>query len=82
MARWRSWVSRAGCKNWLDERPHPRVLQRIAVCYLITMAVFLRTGIRGQAGWIAGLLLGYWALMAFAPFPVNIAGETQGRPDC
>ena len=55
----------------------PGVLQRIAVCYLVTIAIFLRTGIRGQVGWIAGLLLGYWALMQFAPFPVNVHGETR-----
>jgi predicted acyltransferase len=55
----------------------PGVLQRIAVCYLITMAVFLRTGVRGQVGWVAGLLLGYWALMQFAPFPVNVHGEAR-----
>lgn len=36
----------------------PGVLQRIAVCYLLTTAIFLRAGIRGQIGWLAGLLLG------------------------
>lgn len=55
----------------------PGVLQRIAVCYLIAMVIFLRTGIRGQIYWTVALLLGYWLLMAFAPFPVNVHGETR-----
>lgn len=55
----------------------PGVLQRIAVCYLIAMAVFLRTGVRGQIYWTVALLLGYWLLMALAPFPVNVHGETR-----
>jgi predicted acyltransferase len=63
--------------NMLTNVRIPGVLQRIAVCYLVTMAIFLRTGVRGQVGWIAGLLLGYWALMAFVPFPVNVHGQAR-----
>ena len=55
----------------------PGVLQRIAVCYLSATLIFLRTGVRGQVIWTAGLLLGYWLLMAFAPFPVNVHGQTR-----
>ncbi len=55
----------------------PGVLQRIAVCYLIAMLIFLRTGIRGQIYWTVALLAGYWLLMAFAPFPVNVHGEAR-----
>lgn len=47
----------------------PGVLQRIALCYLAASAIFLRTSWRGQAGWTAGLLVGYWALLVFIPVP-------------
>lgn len=70
-----------GFKEWLHYAATnvriPGVLQRIAVCYLVTMAIFLTVRIRGQIAWIAGLLLGYWALMAFVPFPVTVDGETR-----
>ncbi len=66
-----------GLHNWLMNVRMPGVLQRIAVCYLATMAIFLTSRLRGQIAWIAGLLLGYWALMQFEPFPVNVHGETR-----
>jgi predicted acyltransferase len=73
-------LSRLGVAGWLHNYLTnvrlPGVLQRIAVCYLIATLIFLRTGIRGQVIWTAGLLLGYWLLMAFAPFPVNVHGQT------
>lgn len=40
------------------------VLQRIAICYAINAFLFLYTGIRTQLITAAGLLLGYWAIMA------------------
>ncbi|MGA2436359.1 MAG: DUF5009 domain-containing protein [Bryobacteraceae bacterium] len=52
----------------------PGVLQRIAVCYLIAAAIFLRTSWRGQVAWIAGLLAGYWVLMTLVPVPGYGAG--------
>lgn len=55
----------------------PGVLQRIAICYLIAFAIFLRTSIRGQVIWTGIFLAGYWLLMAFAPFPVDVHGETR-----
>ena len=59
----------------------PGVLQRIAVCYLVASAVFLRTTWRGQAVWAAGLLLGYWVLLLLVPVPGYGAGvlEPQGN---
>jgi predicted acyltransferase len=45
------------------------VLQRIAICYGIAAFVVLHTGWRGQAGVIAALLLGYWALLALVVAP-------------
>ena len=52
----------------------PGVLQRIGVCYLVAGAIFLRTTWKGQLGWAAGLLLGYWALLALVPVPGYGAG--------
>ncbi len=51
------------------------VLQRIAICYLIVVAIYLTTGIRGQILWIIGLLSSYWLLMAFVPVPGFGAGR-------
>ena len=51
------------------------VLQRIAICYLCATAIYLSTGIRGQIAWTFGLLVGYWALMAFAPVPGHGSGH-------
>lgn len=52
----------------------PGVLQRIALCYLATGAIFLRTGVRGQALWAAGLLLAYGLMLKLVPVPGFGAG--------
>lgn len=52
----------------------PGVLQRIAVCYLVASAIFLRTTWRGQLTWAVALLLGYWALLKLVPVPGYGAG--------
>jgi len=51
------------------------VLQRIAICYLITAAIFLTTRLRGQIAWIVSLMAVYWLLMAFFPVPGYGAGR-------
>ncbi|HXI43351.1 MAG TPA: DUF5009 domain-containing protein [Bryobacteraceae bacterium] len=51
------------------------VLQRIAICYFIAVAIYLFTGIRGQIVWIVSLLAGYWLLMALVPVPGYGAGR-------
>ena len=51
------------------------VLQRIAICYLAAVAIYLTTKLRGQILWLIGLLAGYWILMAFAPVPGYGAGR-------
>jgi predicted acyltransferase len=43
------------------------VLQRIAICYLAAVAIFLTTRARGQILWIAGLLVSYWMIIFYAP---------------
>ena len=47
----------------------PGVLQRIAVCYLITSLVFLHTNWKQQTAIAIGLLLLYWLLMTIVPVP-------------
>jgi predicted acyltransferase len=51
------------------------VLQRIAICYLAAVAIFLTTRLRGRIAWIVGLLAAYWCLMAFVPVPGYGAGR-------
>ena len=45
------------------------VLQRIAVCYFAAAVLVLWTGRRGQWIALAACLLGYWAMLRFAPVP-------------
>jgi predicted acyltransferase len=45
------------------------VLQRIAICYLIAVAICLTTGVRGQLICIGSLLAGYWLMMTLIPVP-------------
>lgn len=52
----------------------PGVLQRIAVCYLASSIIFLKTGIKGRAAAVIFLLGGYWALMKLVPAPGYEAG--------
>jgi predicted acyltransferase len=51
------------------------VLQRIAVCTVAGSAIWLTTTLRGRVLWMAGLLLGYWALMSWVPVPGFGAGR-------
>jgi predicted acyltransferase len=48
---------------------YPGVLQRIAVVYLFASAITLWSAQRGRILWIVGLLVGYYAVMRFAPVP-------------
>jgi predicted acyltransferase len=53
----------------------PGVLQRIAVCYLITAIIFLKTNVRTQLLIAVALLVGYWLLMTRVPAPGFAAGD-------
>jgi predicted acyltransferase len=53
------------------------VLQRIAICYLIALAIYLFSGVRGQILWIVGLFAAYWMMMTLIPVP----GYGPGRLD-
>src|ERR1041385_5516860 len=48
---------------------YPGVLQRIAVVYLCASVLTLWTSTRGRVLWIAGLLVGYYAVSQFVPVP-------------
>src|SRR5215470_8077550 len=45
------------------------VLNRIALCYFFAAVVFCFVSLRGVIALATGLLLGYWALLAWVPFP-------------
>ena len=45
------------------------VLQRIALCYLMAAALVLWTSRRAQLLAVAACLVGYWAILRFAPVP-------------
>ena len=55
------------------------VLQRIAVCYVISAMLALWTGRRGQIVALVSCLLGYWLLMRFVPVP-GFGVPTHGFP--
>lgn len=55
------------------------VLNRIALCYLFASLAFLNLRARGLAVLCAGLLLGYWGLMAWTPFPDLRPRNPQGE---
>ena len=56
-------LAKLGFSAWLHDYLTnvrvPGVLQRIAICYLIAFAIFLRTSIRGQVVWTGIFLVGY-----------------------
>lgn len=51
------------------------VLQRIAVCYLISALIFLKTTWRTQLIITFALCLGYWMLLMLVPAPGYAAGD-------
>ena len=53
----------------------PGVLQRIALCYCAASIAVLTLRVRGQSLVAAALVIGYWAAMAFLPFPGRAAGS-------
>jgi predicted acyltransferase len=63
-----------GLSNSFDQIRFVGVLQRIAFCYFFGGLIYLNTRPRGQAIWLAGLLLGYWAMLALIPVPGHGAG--------
>ncbi|MBI5094895.1 MAG: DUF1624 domain-containing protein [Candidatus Hydrogenedentes bacterium] len=62
-----------GMKEVLDENLICGVLQRIALCYLITGTLLCLLELRGLIVTFVVLLAGYWAALSFIPAP----GESQ-----
>ncbi len=52
----------------------PGVLQRIAVCYLISSVIYLNTSMRGVIAAIGVLFVTYWLFMFYYPVPEFGAG--------
>ncbi|MFZ4621840.1 MAG: acyltransferase family protein [Bacteroidota bacterium] len=52
----------------------PGVLQRIAVCYLISSIIYLNTSMRGVIAAIGALFVTYWLFMVYYPVPEIGAG--------
>ena len=50
------------------------VLGRIALSCFFAALIYLNTGLRSRVLWLAGLLLGYWAIMTLIPVPGFGAG--------
>lgn len=57
----------------------PGVLQRIAVVFLVTATIFLKTDRRTQIFIMASLLVAYWLLMMYVPVPG--IGEASLEPE-
>ena len=56
------------------------VLQRIAISYLFAALIFTYFRNLGRLLWCAGILVGYWLVMAFVPVPGGTAGDfAEGR---
>ena len=53
---------------WSDIR-YGSVLGRIGLAYMFANIIYLYTKRRGQIAWFAGLLIGYWLLLAFTSAP-------------
>jgi len=59
----------------------PGVLQRIAICYLVSALIFSKVGIKGRVAIIFFLLIGYYWVMKLIPVPGYGAGvwDYQGN---
>jgi len=57
-----------------DKLRLPGVLQRIGITYFFGALIYLGNDLKGRIGWVAALLLGYWAIMAWIPVPGIGAG--------
>ena len=59
------------------------VLGRIGLAWMFAALIAMRCGWRGQLGWTAALLLGYWALLTLVPIPGQGAPSLEpGRTLC
>src|SRR5262249_6430495 len=62
----------------LRQHRYVGVLQRIALCYLIAALIMLNTRVWLQALITVGIVIGYWALLAYVPSPQSgLAADYQ-----
>lgn len=54
---------------------YAHVLQRIGIAYVFAAILYLHSSWRGQVAVTVGILLGYWALLAWVPAPGGVAGD-------
>jgi len=66
--------------EWIAQVRIPGVLQRIGVVYLVTGFLVLGTSLRTQVSIIAGILAGYWLLLAAVPVP-GVGAPALAPPD-
>ncbi len=66
--------------NWGEHMENVRfgsVLGRIGIAWFLALAISMFCGGRGRILWLAGLLLGYWAVMMLVPVPEHGAGVLE-----
>jgi predicted acyltransferase len=66
--------------EWITQARIPGVLQRIGVVYLVSGFLVLGTSLRTQVAIIAGILAGYWLLLAAVPVP-GVGGAALAPPE-
>lgn len=54
---------------------YAHVLQRIGIVYVFAALLYLNSTWRAQVAVTVGILLGYWALLAWVPAPGGVAGD-------
>ncbi|MFC6438911.1 acyltransferase family protein [Bowmanella sp. JS7-9] len=73
---------RAADYSWIDQRllqiRLPGVLQRLGVVFLLTTIIVYHWRLKGQLVWMLSLLIGYWLLLVFVPYPLPDGNMTQG----
>jgi predicted acyltransferase len=52
-----------------EHQRYASVLAQIGIAYMLAAFIFLNTGWKGQALWVAGIVLSYWAAMKLIPVP-------------
>lgn len=71
-----------GLEDLASESPFSGVLQRMAWCYLGAALIFMNVRVKAQVAIFCAILIGYWALVSFAPHPdLGAAGTTFNQKE-
>lgn len=65
--------------DWENTR-YASVLGRIGFAWFFAFVIVLNTKLRGQIIWFVSILLGYWAILFFIPYPGHPVGDLS-NPD-